>query len=55
MLAFGTGFSFFFDTEEKLARSKKNPRRVGADFHDNLRRAGLLDTDDEKWYVTRLQ
>ena len=39
-------------TEEMLARSKKNPRRVGADFHDNLRRAGLLDTDDEKWYAS---
>ena len=37
---------------EMLARSKKNPRRVGANFHDSLRRAGLLDKDDETWCVT---
>ncbi len=35
--------------EEQHSKSGKNPRRVGADFHRNLKRLGLLNKDDEDW------
>ena len=35
--------------EEKHGKGKRNPKRVGADFHRKLKSNGLLDRDDEDW------
>ena len=36
--------------EERLSWASKNPRRVGADFHQRLKSSGQLDVDDDNWY-----
>ena len=39
-------------SEEKQSWASKNPRRVGADFHQRLKSSGQLDVDDEDWCVS---
>ena len=42
--------SYLFSSEEKNGRTgtKKNPKRVGANFHRDLKRMGLWDNDDDE-------
>ena len=42
----------FLSSEEKQRWASKNPRRVGADFHQRLKSSGQLDEDDEDWCVS---
>ena len=42
----------FLSSEEKQSWASKNPRRVGADFHQRLKSSGQLDVDDEDWCVS---
>ena len=39
-------------SEEKQSWASKNPRCVGADFHQRLKSSGQLDVDDEDWCVS---
>ena len=39
-------------SEEKQRWASKNPRHVGADFHQRLKSSGQLDVDDEDWCVS---
>ena len=41
-----------FHKGEKQGKGGKNPKRVGADFHYNLKKKGLLDKDDDDWLVS---
>ena len=41
-----------FHKGEKQGKGGKNPKRVGADFHYNLKKQGLLDKDDDDWLVS---
>ena len=34
---------------DKHGKGKRNPKRIGANFHSNLRKLGQLDKDDPNW------
>ena len=38
-------------SEERQSWASKNPRHVGADFHQRLKSSGQLNEDDEGHYV----
>ena len=43
--------TFFADNfvGDQHGKGKRNPKRIGANFHSNLRKSGQLDTDNPKW------
>jgi hypothetical protein len=42
----------FIIWKDKVGKGKRNPKRVGADFHHQLRQTGQLDKDDDNWLAT---
>lgn len=46
------GWLISISIEERNGEARrKNPKRVGANFHQNLKRLGLWDQDDDDWLV----
>ncbi|XP_003387089.2 PREDICTED: coiled-coil domain-containing protein 84-like isoform X2 [Amphimedon queenslandica] len=39
----------FLHWRDQHGKGKRNPKRIGANFHSNLRKSGQLDADNPKW------